>query len=513
MLSIMYSKLSGAISFLKIDLSLTRLLGHNSLNKEKGGDSCNSKLLSGSLAILDGMTSFIFRLQKKRSGNEALKASWGPLFIGIVAVIGFFGCFGMWAALAPLDGAVIAPGEVVSSLNRQIVQHLEGGIVKKILVTEGETVEKEQPLVYLNSTAAQANLGIIKEKLLVLLATEARLNAIKSHATTVEFPDEIFKLSSEDVVSKVLENQKELFFSQNNSITGQIQILRQRIKQLHQELAGLASQLEAEEKQYHLIDEELETKKSLLDAGYISKPYLLNLERLHANAEGKLGHIRATIASTEQKIGENRLEIINITNTVMDRANAELKETASTITDLRERLRAAEDVLERTVIRSPQHGIVTGLKYHTEGGVIPPGGVVMEVVPIDDDFIIDAKISIRNIEEILSAQTVEENLVTSGEYRGLKAKVRLSAFNIRKFGLVNGIVTQVSADALADPHGMRYYSLRVVIPKSSHSGRFKNLKLYHGMPAEVFVVTRSRTLLEYLLTPITSTFEKAFKER
>ena len=513
MLDIMYEKLARVLALFKINFSLPQLLGHNSLAKNKTEEMVSdSKLLNRSLSVVDGVVASVFSM-KKRTGNAALQASWGPLFAGLIAVAIFFGGFGIWAAFAPLDGAVIAMGEVISSLNRQVVQHLEGGVVSKILVREGDYVTKDQPLVHLNSTAAQANLGVIKEKLLVLLATETRLLAIKNHDSEIVFPQYIYELSTPEVVGKVLANQNELFHSQNNSVIGQIKILKQRIKQLRQELSGLESQLEAERQQYALITEELVIRRNLLAEGHVSKPYLLNLERAHADAKGKLGYLRATIASREQKIGENELEIININNNVMDRAHSELKEVSAAITDLRERLKAAEDVLQRTVIKSPQNGTVTGLKCHTEGGVILPGSIIMEVVPIDDDLIIDAKIPTRNIEEILSAQSVSENLVDSGDYKGLKAKVRLSAFNIRKFGLVSGIVTQVSADALTDVSGMRYYSLRVVIPKSSYSGRFENLKLYPGMPAEVFVVTRSRTLLEYLLTPITSTFEKAFKER
>ena len=512
MLDIMYKKLARVLSLFRINLSLPQLLGHASLAKNKPEKAADSKMQGSALLVVDRVVAYVFSI-KKKTGNAALQASWGPLFIGLMAVMVFFGGFGIWAAFAPLDGAVIAMGEVVSSMNRQVVQHLEGGVVSKILVKEGDHVTKEQPLVHLNSTAAQANLGVIKEKLLVLLATEARLLAIKNHDSEITFPEYIYELSSPEVVEKVLANQNELFHSQNNSILGQVKILKQRIKQLRQELSGLASQLEAEQEQYKIITEELEIRKNLLAEGHVSKPYLLNLERSHADSKGKLGYLRATMASKEQKIGENKLEIININNNVMDRAHAELKEVSASITDLRERLKAAEDVLHRTVIKSPQNGTVTGLKCHTIGGVILPGSVIMEVVPVDDDLIIDAKIPTRNIEEILSAQSVQENLVANGDYVGLKAKVRLSAFNIRKFGLVGGIVTQVSADALTDTSGMRYYSLRVVIPKSSYSGRFENLKLYPGMPAEVFVVTRSRTLLEYLLTPITSTFEKAFKER
>ncbi|MGN7661752.1 MAG: HlyD family type I secretion periplasmic adaptor subunit [Anaplasma sp.] len=508
----MYSRIARVVSVAKPDFSLPGLLGHNALYQEKDKDSKTSGFIQKSLPFIDEVVNFVFGIDRKVK-NEALRASWGPLLAGLVVIVIFFGFFGVWAAIAPLDGAVIAPGEVVASMNRQIVQHLEGGIIKEIPVRDGDTVSKGQPLVHLNDTAAKANLGIIKEKMLILLATEARLLAVKNRLEDIEFSPEIHDLSSAKVVSKVLENQRELFHSQKQSISGQLQILQQRIKQLNQELAGLAAQLASEEKQYRLISEELETKRSLLSEGYISKPYILNLERVYADAEGKLGHIRARIASVEQKIGENQLEMLNITNSVLDRANAELKETDASITDLRERLIAAEDVLKRTVIRSPQNGIVTGLRYHTEGGVIPSGGAIMEVVPADDDLIIDAKMPTRNIEEVLSAQAVEENLVTSGEHRGLKAKVRLSAYNIRKFGLIDGIVIQVSADALTDSQSVRYYSLRVVIPRSAYSGKFKNLRLRHGMPAEVFVVTRSRTLLSYLLTPITSTFEKAFKER
>ncbi|MCU7611853.1 HlyD family type I secretion periplasmic adaptor subunit [Anaplasma capra] len=507
----MYDKIAKAVSMAKLDFSLPRLLGHNSLHKEKD-DLRRPKFVEKSLRLIDKIVSFVFGIEKEGE-NEALRASWGPLLVGLVVVIVFFGFFGVWAATAPLDGAVIAPGEVVSSLNRQIVQHLEGGIIHKILAQDGDTVSKGQPLVLLNDTAAKANLGIIKEKMLVLLATEARLLATKNHSESIVFPREIHDLSSADVVEKVLENQRELFNSQRKSVSGQLDILKQRIKQLNQELSGLAAQLESEEKQYKLISEELKAKRSLLAEGYISKPHILSIERAHANSEGELGHIRAKIAGAEQKIGENQLEMINITHSVLDRVNSELKETDAAITDLKERLMAAEDVLKRTIIRSPQNGVVTGLRYHTEGGVIPPGGTIMEVVPDDDGLIIDAKMPTRNIEEVLSAGTVEENMVTSGEHSGLRAKVRLSAYNIRKFGLIDGIVTQVSADALTDPNGVKYYSLRVVIPGSARSGKFKGLKLHQGMPAEVFVVTRSRTLLNYLLTPITSTFEKAFKER
>ena len=499
-------------NIIKVGFSLPKLLGHNTLHTEKKKKRKESKVLKKSLSTIDNVINFLFKHTRKDSINEVLKLSWGPLFTGFIVIILFFGVFGIWAAVAPLDGSVIAQGEVISSSEKQIVQHLEGGIIDKILVKEGQLVEKNQPIIYLHNTTAKANLDIIKERMLDLLATEARLIAIKYDYKSISFPEIINNLSDNKTRDQIIKNQQQLFESHKKNVSGQINILQQRTKQLRQELSGLSAQLEAAIIQHKLINEELETKKSLLNDGYISKPYIIALERQHAESEGKIGQIKSSIASVNQKIGENKLEIINFANNVQNKINIELKDIASAITDLKERMKTAQDILDRTTIRSPQSGIITGLKYHTEGGVIPSGAPITNVVPLNDDLIIDAKIQTRHIEEILSAQSKNKNIVSYENYKGLKAKVRLSAYNIRKFGLVNGIVTQVSADALSELNGMRYYKIQVIIPKKQ-SAKLKNIRLYPGMPAEVFIITQSRTLLNYLFTPITSTFEKAFNER
>ncbi|WDM85534.1 HlyD family type I secretion periplasmic adaptor subunit [Ehrlichia sp. JZT12] len=505
----MYRKLK---NLTKVGISLPKLLGHNTLHIEKNEEKQEPNILKKSLSIVDNIINFLFKHTKEDSVNEVLKVSWGPLFTGFIVILLFFGVFGIWSATAPLDGSVIAQGEVISSSEKQIVQHLEGGIISKILVKEGELVEKNQPIIYLHNTTAKANLDIIKERMLDLLATEARLIAIKYDYKSIIFPEIINNLSDNKTREQIIKNQQQLFESHKKNVSGQINILQQRTKQLRQELSGLAAQLTSATTQHHLINEELETKKSLLNDGYISKPYIIALERQHAESEGRIGQIKSSIASVNQKIGENKLEIINVTNNVQNKINIELKDISSAITDLKERMKTAQDILDRTTIRSPQAGIITGLKYHTEGGVIPPGAPITNVVPSNDDLVIDAKIQTRNIEEILSAQSKDKNIVSYENYQGLKAKVRLSAYNIRKIGLVNGIVTQVSADALTEVNGMRYYKIQVVIPKKQ-SAKLKNIRLYPGMPAEVFIITQSRTLLNYLFTPITSTFEKAFNER
>ncbi|AAW70898.1 HlyD family type I secretion periplasmic adaptor subunit [Wolbachia endosymbiont of Brugia malayi] len=469
------------------------------------------KFLDKTFALIDAMVNFILK-REGNNVNEVLRVTWGPLFFGLAVILIFFGIGGIWSAVAPIDGAVHASGEVIVSSNRKVIQHLGGGIISKILVKEGQVVKKGEPLVLLSDVNERANLSIIKEKLLSLLVTEARLIAIRGDFDTVEFPDEVKKLSNDELANKVMKNQIKLLNSQRKSILGKTDILQQRIKQLHNELVGLNSQLGAVFKQYNLIAEELETKRKLLINGHIGKPHILALEKQFAEIEGKVGYYRAAISQVQQKIGENELEIINVKNDSQERANTELKEVDTSIADLKERLMVAEDALARTVIRSPQDGIVTDIRYHTEGGVIQSGVPIMSIVPSNDDLIIDAKIQTRNIEEIISAQKKDSNIVSIDGLKGLKVKVRLSAYSSRRLSLINGIVSHISPDALDDPRLGRYYSVRVVIPKSELV-QFKNVYLYPGMPAEVYIVTQSRTLLSFLFMPIIATVDRSFIER
>ncbi|WP_175937840.1 HlyD family type I secretion periplasmic adaptor subunit [Wolbachia endosymbiont of Madathamugadia hiepei] len=499
---------------LSAGFSLTGLLGHSdniNMQGTKNKKKKYLKFLDKTFALIDAVVSFILK-REGNNVNEVLRVTWGPLFFGLIVILIFFGIGGIWSAIAPIDGAVHASGEVIVSSNRKIVQHLGGGIISKILVKEGQAVKKDEPLVLLSDVNEKANLSIIKEKLLSLLATEARLITIRGGLDTIEFPDEVKELSDGNLASKVMKNQIRLFDSQHKSILGKTDILQQRIRQLHDELVGLNSQLDAALKQYDLIAEELETKRQLLSGGHIGKPHILALEKQFAEIEGRVGHYRAAISQVQQKIGENELEIINVKNDAQERANIELKEVSMSIADLRERLMVAEDALARTVIRSPQNGIVTDIRYHTEGGVIQSGVPIMSVVPSNDDLIIDAKIQTRNIEEILSAQKKNSNIVSIDGLEGLKVKVRLSAYSARRLSLINGIVSHISPDALDDPRLGRYYSVRVVIPKSELA-QFKNVYLYPGMPAEVYIVTQSRTLLSFLFTPIIATVDRSFIER
>lgn len=251
------------------------------------------------------------------------------------------------------------------------------------------------------------------------------------------------------------------------------------------------------------------------DSGHLSKPHILALEKQFVEIEGRVGHYRSAISQVQQKIRENELEIINVRNYSQERANAELKEVGTSIADLKERLMVAEDSLARTTIKSPQDGIVTDIRYHTAGGVIQSGVPIMRVVPSDDDLIIDAKIQTRNIEEVLSAQKKDSNIVSIDGLEGLeglKVKVPLSAYSAHRLSLISSIVSHISPYTLYDPRLGRNYSLSVVILKSELV-QFKNVYLYLGMPAEVYIVTQSCALLSFLFTPIIATVNRSVIER
>lgn len=498
--------------FANAELSVPSLLGHGSFEVKNSSNKKYPKFLDKSFLLIDAIINFILKRKGNNKTNEVLNVTWGPLITGSVIMLIFFGIGGLWSFTAKLEGAVIAPGEVVLFSHKKTIQHLEGGIIDKILVQEGQAVKKGDHLIYFSDVSAKANLGIIREKLLNSLVTEARLVAIRDNLDHINFPDEITILSDKEAVHKVVSAQEKLFNSYRKTMLGQIDILDQRIKQQHNELKGLSSQLDAANKQYGFIKEELETKRKLLDDGHISKPFILTLEKQFAEAEGRIGQYNALISQVHQKVGENELEIMNIKNKIQDNANAELKEVNTIISDLRERLMMAEDILKRTIIRAPEDGTVTGLKYHTEGGVVPPGAPIMDIVPIDDELIVDSKIQTRNIEEILSAQKKGDHTVNIDGVQGLEVKVRLSAYSSRRVGLIKGVVSQVSADALSEPNGFRYYLVRVAIPKKELS-QLKNVYLYPGMPAEVYIITQSRTPFSYLATPIMTSFEKALRER
>ena len=420
-----------------------------------------------------------------------------PIITGFLIIGSFFGALGVWGGSAPLESAAIAQGTVSVDSSRKTIQHLEGGIVAEILVRDGDTVSPEQPLVRLDNTRAKATLDLLRGRMTATRALEARLKAERDKRNAVTFPASLVDQRHIPQVAETIEGQRKIFNSRKDALASQIAIQNRRIGQLAEEISGLHGQIKAETTQLGLINTEIRDLNSLVAKGWARKPRLLSLKRRSAEIEGSLSQNKARIARAKQTIDEIRLRIEDLHTTAHNKAVVELREVQSEVFDLSERMRAAEDVLNRTSITAPIAGTVVGLQVHTTGGVVSPGDTLMQIVPAKDRLIVEARVDPSDIDVV---------------HPGLTAQVRLTPLNARNTAPLEGKLIAISADRLTDQRsGQTFYLARIELiePTSANLG---GASLYPGMPAEVMIVTGARTMLGYLLEPMAMSLRRAFRE-
>lgn len=428
---------------------------------------------------------------KEINGRARRMMLYGWIVIGV-----FFGGIGTWMATAPLESAALAPGTISAQNQNKSIQHLEGGIVEKILVRDGDHVESGQVLVLLDKTRALSNLGVLETRYVASLAEHSRLVAERDDKDDVSFPAELVSRRNDPEIAELISGQQEVFHSRKAAMQSQIAILKQRVTQLNKEIDALQAQADAEKRQINLIKEEIVGVKQLYDKGLERKPRLLALQRAQADIEGDRGNHLALIARAQQSVGETELRIVDLQTQVRDQVTTRLSEVQAEVTDLKDRISAAQDTLNRTEIRAPRSGVVTGLQVHTIGGVIGPGQVLLDLVPQDDNLIIEARVSPQDIDIV---------------HVGLSAQIRLSVYSRRTVPTVEGEVIHVSADSFVDQAtGEPYYRAQVELDPSSIDPR-DNIVLYPGMPTEVMIRTGKQTVLEYILAPITRMLARSFK--
>lgn len=417
--------------------------------------------------------------------------------IGAAIVVVFFGIFGVWAAVAPLKTAAIAPGEVTVESKRKTVQHFEGGIVSEILVRDGDAVTPGQVLVRLERTQAQAVLSLVEGRHLAARALASRLVAERDGASEITFPAELNARAEDPAYRAAMDGQRRIFTARRDALSSKVALLKKRDSQVRIEIKGLRAQLKADDRQLALIEEELSGIRSLVKRGLVAKPRLLALERRAAEIGGSRGRNLAAISRAQQSMGETRLKIEEVKAARINDVVRELRDVEAQLDDLGERLSASGDVLSRTEIRAPIAGTVVGLKIATTGGVIGAGESIMDIVPADDRLIVEAKVSPQDIDVVRP---------------GLPAQVRFTALSQRNSAPVDGDVVSVSADRLADqftPEG--YYLARVALmPDVGKS--LGGVALQPGMQAEVMIVTGANTALGYFMKPVANSFNRAFRE-
>jgi HlyD family secretion protein len=417
---------------------------------------------------------------------------------GLAAVALLAGGVGGLAATTELRGAVIAPGTMVVDSNVKKVQHPTGGVVGELRVRDGDRVKSGDIVVRLDETITRANLAIVVKSLNEMHARLARLEAERDDSAAVQFPAELLARSADPEVKRVIDGERNLFQLRRKASIGQKQQLRERIQQLREEIQGITGQVAARKREIELIGEELVGVRDLWRKNLVQIQRVTALERDAARLEGARGQLIAATAQSKGRISEIELQIMQIDQDLHSEVAKELREVQAKIAELVERKVTAEDQLKRIDIRAPQDGLVHQLAVHTVGGVITPGETMMLIVPEADNLTVEAKLNPQDIDQVQPGQ---------------KAVLRFSTFNQRTTPELNGTVTRVSADLTTDQHsGVSYYTVRISIPEAevAHLG---GLKLLPGMPLEAFIQTGDRTVLSYLMKPMTDQIARSFRGR
>ena len=417
--------------------------------------------------------------------------------LGLAGLLVVFGSLGAWAALTSISGAVIASGTIVVAGHSKQIQNRDGGIVAEIRVEEGDSVEAGDLLVRLDETETTAELAIIESVLDEVVARRSRLRAERDGAAEVRFPPELEARRNSAAIADLLQGQERLFASRRAVLDGRKEQLNQRIDQLEQEIAGITAQATSTGEQSRLIGGELDSLRPLLEDGFVSVTRVRGLEREQARLLGDAGQRAAEIARAEARIGETRLEIIQLADDARSATLEELGEADSRIAELRERQLEAQTKLTRTHLRAPLAGLVHQLAVHTIGGVIGAGDTVMQIVPQADELVVEARVRTQDIDEIAEGQG---------------AIVRFTAFNQRNTMQAMAEVMHVSADTSQETRDAPpTFAVRLRL-SADELDKLGELKLKPGMPADVFIRTRTRTPLSYLLQPLSDQIARSFRE-
>lgn len=416
--------------------------------------------------------------------------------IGLGALIALFGGLGGWAAVAEIDGAVIAPGVVEVESRRQTVQHLEGGIVSALKVRDGDRVEAGQTLVRLDDVKVRADLDILRGRMFALRAKQVRLRAERDGRARVDW-DLLGAAGDRRERSRLIESQRQSFAARRTSLTGEIELLTQRMAQLHADAEGLRAQRRSKARQIALLQEELVGLEKLYAKGYAPKTRILGLQREAERLAGERAQHASQIARAEKDIAETRIEILQRKREFRREVVAELEEVEGKLSELAERVVAARDQQRRLAVRAPKDGTVVNLRLHTVGGVLAAGDPILDLVPDGDRFELVARVAPRDIDKLSVGQPAE---------------VRFSAFNMQTTPRLSGRVQTVSADRLVDQRsGEAHYEVRIRVPPAEIE-QLDGVTLIPGMPVEVFINTGARTALSYLAKPFTDTLARTFRE-
>jgi len=415
---------------------------------------------------------------------------------GILFLLIGLGGFMAWAIWAPLDAGIPAQGVVTVDTKRKTVQHLTGGIIEQVLVHEGQSVNQNDLLIRLNDSQSRAEFETVRQRYISLRATEDRLLAEQANLPAVVFHADVQKERGDPLIAQHVVSQEQLFLSRKQALRSELASLDEAEQSQRDAIRGYSEQLESRRRQAVFLREEVSGMREMVKEGYAPRNKLLELERMSAELDATASELRSSLARAQRAVAELAIRKQQRTQQFGKDIDFELAQLRRDVSADAERIKAAREALARSEIRAPVSGSVIGIANQTVGGVLTPGARIMDVVPRDELLMLEAKIPPHLIDRIRVDQ---------------EADIRFSNFSSSPQLVVEGKLVSLSADLLVDPVGGGYYLARVAVtPKGVEA--LAQHRLQPGMPAEIIIKTGERSLLTYLLHPLTRRLVQAMKE-
>ncbi len=419
-----------------------------------------------------------------------------PQNMGLVIMAVSVLILGIWMQLAPLHGAVVSIGLVKAAHNRKLVQHTDGGIVKRILVKNGDSVSSGQPLLELEDIKSDSSHQLLSELLVFEEVKRDRLDAEQQLMPRFVLGAGIGKLADRELVSKAHQRELRIFQTRRNLLDEQLASYQRQLVAIAAEQQALRLQAEASRNAARLAKDELQINEGLVRENFISRARLLALERALAEYGAKLGEHEAQLAQSEQRKNDTALRMASTRSEYQRIAAEDFKETSARLVQLREQLRPLEDAVRRKIVTAPAGGKVVGLRLNAPGEVAPPREPLMEIVPDNEELVVEARVGVDAIRHLRIGQ---------------KTELRFTTYSSRSTPLVLGELTYLAPDVQADKDGLPYYAIQIR-PQPDSLRQAGIPALQPGMGAEVYVLLESRRVIDYLLTPITDSLRRALRE-
>ncbi|MEL6693670.1 MAG: HlyD family type I secretion periplasmic adaptor subunit [Pseudomonadota bacterium] len=427
-----------------------------------------------------------------KKGSDRFAVRMGQIcFLGL-------GGFALWAGLVPLEEGVSASGTVVVENNRQLIQHLEGGIIQDIAIKEGSLVAAGDTLLVLQETASLASRDQVIQEIAALSASVLRLSALQGQRRDIDFSTLVGLAVGEDELSAIKSRENDLFLQQRNALAADIAVLNSQQQSARTNARLKANEIDITRRSLVSTREELELFENLFDQQLARKDQVIALERRLTDFESTIARLESEKAIAEAEARSLSTQVAQVEAQFSEAVSTELRDTTARLQAAEEALSAAQDVLNRAIIKAPVGGEVLNLSSNTKGGVVAPGDTILEIVPSGDSIVASVQIKPTDRAQV---------------FEGLNVRTQVSAYRSWKSPSLEGTIQDVSADLKRDPvSGAAFYEARVQI-ELPHDGSAAGLEITPGMPVDVFIFSgKSRTTLDYLMEPIAASIFKGLRE-